>query len=248
MPEIIEFRYNTEGSDPKYLEIIKSMRGRCPFDYRFVLVFNIERSKFRWTGLCKCTGRSVPKCRPCQFGTSFRNDAQIDSLVDKIKKDAQKSFDVKIKNINTFFLECKEFSIFLSSSSMVLVKLQGDIFGRKNKALSFDLESNLKNYMIDITHKRNPLSQAGKNVGFELCSDIFPHVRMPTSSGSICPDFANNPIRIELLTLSISMKVLFRFASLFHLNNDYERQGKMIRMIAKYSLCKSFRRQMQKLK
>jgi hypothetical protein len=158
---------------------------------------------------------------------------------------------VLIKKLNIsklFFLACKDFKIFLSSSSMVLVKLQGDIFGRKNKALSFDLESNLKNYMIYITHKRNPLSQAGKNVGFELCSDIFPHVRMPTSSGSICPDFANNPIRIELLTLSISMKVLFRFASLCHLNNDYERQGKMIRMIAKYSLCKSFKRQMQKLK
>jgi hypothetical protein len=246
MPEIIEFRYNTEGSDPKYLEIIKSMRGRCPLDCRFVLVFNIERSKFRWTGRCKCTGRSVPKCRPCQFGTSFRNDAQIDSLVDKIKKDAQKSFDVKIQNINTFFLACKDFAIFLSSSSMVLVKIQGDIFGRKNKALSFDLESNLKNYMIDITNKRNPLSQAGKNVGFELCSDIFPYVRMPTSSGSICPDFANNPIRIELLTLSISIKVLFRFASLTHLNNNHYIQKTLMRQIAKYSLTKSFRRQIMR--
>jgi hypothetical protein len=45
------------------------------------------------------------------------------------------------------------------------------------------------------------------------------------------------------LTLSISMKVLFKFASLTHLYNNPDSQTTLMRKIAEYILCRSFRRQ-----
>jgi hypothetical protein len=239
-PTLFLFICNNDGSVPTYWKIIELMRGKCPDDCLFKLVFEIDRSKLKSTDLCRCTARTVPKCQPCHYGRSSRTESQIDSLVRDMQQSAQYFFDKRVKNVKTFLSNCNNFPIFLSSS-VFLVNLQGSIFGRKPEALSLDFKSILKNYTIKF--RRNSLSIMGRTIGLWNCDDMFPYVRMLPSFKGICPDFANNPIRIELLTLSISMKVLFRVASLCHLNNNLDIQTTLMRQIAQYSLSRSFRRQ-----
>ena len=244
--QVVNLHCNFPGYCPDMSDIINSLIGRNPNDCMFKLVFEFDRERFRWTGLCRCTGRNTrPSCKPCQNGASRRTDVEIKLFVEDIKKNVQRRFDAMLKDVKVFFSTCKDFSIFLSPSSMVLLNLKGEIGPRKTKVLSSDLETNLENFMRK--YQGNQLSRAGGKICLGDISQIIQHVRMPTSSGSICPNFADISIRGELLALSMSMKMLCRFASLCHLYDNRDRQMRLIRQIANY-ICRMyfFRRQIRK--
>ena len=244
-------KLNCESPDPEYCPtypaIIKSLLGIDPHDCMFELVFEFDRERFRWSGRCRCNQQrnTRPRCKPCQNGASYRTDYEINLCIEDIKKKVQRRFDAMLEDVKDFFSTCKDFSIFLSPSSMVLLNLQGEIGPRKTKVLSSDLETNLENFMRK--YQGNQLSRAGGKICLGDISQIIQHVRMPTSSGSICPNFADISIRGELLALSMSMKMLCRFASLCHLYYNRDRQMRLIRQIANY-ICRMyfFRRQIRK--
>jgi hypothetical protein len=224
------------------------MDGKYPEECVVNLVFTINRSDLKWTGLCKCTGRSMPKCRPCQYGRSYRTESEIDSIIRDVEQRVKNNFQEKLDDIKKFFLACKDFTKFLSSS-ILLINLQNRYLqGRKkSNTLSFDLESTFEKYMRK--YQGNSLSQSGKKCGLgDDISVIYRHVRMPISSGNIFPDFADISIRDKLLALSMSMKMLFRLAPLHHLHNNDKKQMLLMQKIAQYICRMFFSQQMLKCK
>ena len=248
--EKITLEYTSVKSSPiTHSNILDSMKGKNPEECVVNLIIALNRSDLKWTDLCKCTGRSIPKCKPCQNGRSTRTESEIDSIIRDVEQRVRKNFQEKLDDIKKFFLACKGFTNFLSSS-ILLINLQNMYFqGRKSNTLSFDLESTFEKYVRK--YQGNSLSQSGKRCGCGLGDDIsgiYRHVRMPTSSGSIFPDFAEISIRGELLALSMSMKVLFRLAPLHHLHNNVKKQMHLMREIAQYICRMFFRKQMRKCK
>jgi hypothetical protein len=152
-----------------------------------------------------------------------------------------------LDDIKKLFLECRSFANFLSSS-IVVIKLQSRCFqGRKSISLSFNLENIFGRIMR--ASERNSLSKAWERCGLgDDISGIFRYVRMPISSGSIFPDFADIYIRGELLALSMSMDMFFRLVPLSHLNKSHRNQMLLMQCIAKY-ICRIFiKKQMLKCK
>lgn len=223
-----------------YEQIITSMEGEPPEKCNFKLVFDLKPEDLRWTGLCRCTGRSVPMCRPCRNGASTRTDWEINSLIRDIKERFQWRFLNMINDIKTFFSACKGFTNFLSSSFVLNRCFQVQ---KKSNILSLDLGRIFERIMIK--YEGNSLSQAGKRCWLRR-SEIYQHVRMPTSSGSIFPDFADSSIRGKLLALSMSMKMLFQLVSLHHLYENCRGKMHLMQNIAQY-ICRLFvAKQMQK--
>jgi hypothetical protein len=211
------------------------------------LEFVINPGKYRDTGRCRCTGRSRPSCRACQRGTSIRSDYEINSIITDIKQRVKSRLETRIENINGFFFICKGVTSFLSWS-ILLINLQRGTF-RKTKTESFlylqsavDLKSILQKYIKK--YERNPLSKLARICGLKNDdSEISRHVKMPTYSGSICPDLQTISIRSELLVLSISMKMLFKIFSPCHQKNKMY----LFQQFAQYIFNTSFRRHMQKI-
>ena len=231
--------------------IFASMQGRDPEECDFILEFAFDRRALRWTGRCRCTGRSVPQCRSCKNGNSVRTELEIDSIISDVQQRVQMNLRVKLDDIKTFYLACKDFTKFFSSS-ILLIFLQNRylLVRRKINTLSFDLESTLKKYMIK--YEGNLILKFGKRC--ELRDDasesgIYQHVRMPTSSGNIFfPDFADISIRGKLLALSMSMKIIYRIFSLCHLRDDSKKRIYLMRQFEQCIFGMFFRQQMRKFK
>ena len=223
-----------------YKEIITSMEGEQPEKCNFVLIFDLKPIDFRSTGLCRCTGRSLPVCKPCKNGTSTRSDWEVNTLIRDTRERLQYMFLNMTNDIKTFFSACKGFTNFLSSSFVLNRCFQVQ---KKSNILSLDLGRIFERIMIK--YEGNSLSQAGKRCWLRR-SEIYQHVRMLTSSGSIFPDFADSSIRGKLLALSMSMKMLFRLVSLHHLYGNCRGQMHLMQNIAQH-ICRLFiAKQMQK--
>ena len=229
-------------------QMIASMSGKSPENCDFQLVVTLDPEDFRWTGECKCPqSRTIPKCGPCQRGRSMRTLSAANAIVRDITTTFRARFLEIQDDVKTFFSTCKGFTNFLSSS-FVLTNLRNMFFQRQRQKncsiLSLDTE---RTYFerIMTKYERNSLLQAGQRCGLRQ-SEIYQHVRMPTSSGSIFPDFADSSIRGNLLGLSMSMKMLFRLVSLHHLNGNCRHQMHLMQNIAQY-ICRIFiRKQMGK--
>jgi hypothetical protein len=192
--------------------IISAMDGEPPEKCNFELQFDLNPRDFYSTGRCRCTGRSRPRCKPCQNGHSLRTDREVNVMIRNIQDRSQRRFSLMIGDIRTFFSACKGFT---------------RIFERM------------------IQYEGNSLSQAGKRCGLSE-SGIYQHVKMPTSPGSIFPDLADISIRVKLLALSLSMKMLFRLVSLHHLNKNHRGQMFFMNKIAEFIFRKLIRKQMRK--
>jgi len=230
-------------------DIIASMQGKYPEECDFILEFVFNRRELAWTGNCKCPARPTkPLCRSCQNGNSRRNDNQIDSLIRDVQQTVQRNFDEYLGHIKTFYLACKDFTKFLSSS-ILLINLQNRyLLGQtKMHTLSFDLESIFEKYMRK--YERNSLSQSGKRCGLrDDLSRIYRHVRMPISSRNIFPDFADISIHGKLLALSMSMKIIYKIFSLCHLPDNSQKRFSLIRQFGQCIFGMFFRQQMRKFK
>jgi len=227
-----------------YGQIITSMEGESPEKCNFGLGFDLKPGDFYSTGLCRCTGRSVPKCKPCQNGRSRRTDREVNDMIRNIQERSQWRFSIMIDEIKTFFSACKGFTNFLSSS-FVLINLRNKCFQvqKNSNILSLDLGRIFERIMIK--YEGNSLSKAGKRCGLSE-SGIYQHVKMPTSPGSIFPDFADIYIRVKLLASSMSIKMLFRLVSLHHLNKNHRGQMFFMNKIAEFIFRKFIRKQMRK--
>ena len=229
--------------------ILESMRGKYLEECDVNLVFAFNRSDLKWTGLCKCTGRrTIPKCNPCQNGRSYRTESEINSIISDVEQRVQRKFQEKLDDIKKFFLACKDFTKFLSSS-ILLINLQNRYLLGQTKihTLSFDIESIFKKYMR--MYERNSLSQSGKRCGLrDDLSKIFQHVRMPISSRNIFPDFADISIHGKLLALSMSMKIIYKIFSLCHLPDNSQKRFSLMRQFGQCIFGMFFRQQMRKFK
>ena len=239
----------TSGIFPiKHANIIESMEGKELDKCDVKLVFTLDQNDFVSTGRCRCTGRSRPRCNSCQNSGSWRTKSEAHSIMRDIEQRGQRRFQEMLNDIKKFFLACKDFTNFLSSS-ILLINLQNRYLqGRKkSNTLSFDLESTFEKYVRK--YQWNSLSQSGKRceLGDDI-SGIYRHVRMPTSFENIFPDFADISIRGKLLALSMSMKMLFRLVSLHHLHKNRRGQMHLMREIAQYICRMFFRKQMRKCK
>jgi hypothetical protein len=228
------------------------MQGRVPEDCEFKMEFAFERRALQWTGCCRCPPkRTKPPCRPCQNGHSYRTEWEIDSLIRETTQRVERNFQRNLDDIKTFYLACKDFTKFFSSS-ILLIFLQNTylLVRRKINTLSFDLESTLKKYMI--MYKENSILKFGKRCGLRddaSESGIYRHVRMPTFSGNIFfPDFPNISIRGELLAFSMSLKIIYKFFSLCHLSDKSKKKTHLMRKFEQCIFGMFFRKQMRKCK
>jgi len=249
MEALFQVRFQCTKTDyyVSHLDIFASMRGRNPEECDFKIEFVFDRRALAWTGRCRCTGRSLPRCRSCKNGNSYRTEWEIDSLISGVQQRVQRNFEQKLDDIK---LACKDFTKFVSSS-ILLIFLQNRylLVRRKINTLSFDLESTLKKYMrkyegdlILKFEKRCKLRDDASESG------IYQHVRVPTSSGNIFPDFADISIRGKLLALSMSMKIIYRIFSLCHLRDDSKNRIYLMRQFEQCIFGMFFRQQMRKCK
>jgi hypothetical protein len=239
----ITFRIVSDSFPITCAIIISAMDGEPPEKCNFELRFDLNPRDFYSTGRCRCTGRSVPQCKPCRNGHSFRTDREVNVIIRNIQDRSQCRFSLMIGAIRTFFSACKGFTNFLSSS-FVLINLRNKCFQvqKKSNILSLDIGRIFERM---IQYEGNSLSQAGKRCGLSE-STIYQHVKMPTSPGSIFPDLADISIRVKLLALSLSMKMLFRLVSLHHLKYDRGCQMFFMNKIAEFIFRMFIRKQMLK--
>lgn len=254
MPELFLFQVTFQCTtvhyfSPSHSEIIASMQGRGFDMCQFRMEIAIDRQALRWTGRCRCTGRSVPRCRSCKNGNSVRTEWEIDSLIRETTQRVERYFQRNLDDIKTFYSACKDFTKFFSSS-ILLIFLRYFPGETKMHTLSFDLESTLKKYMI--MYKENSILKFGRRCclrddGSE--SGIYQHVRMPTFSGNIFfPDFPDISIRGELLALSMSLRIIYRFFSLCHLSEQSKKKTYLMRKFEQIIFGMFFRKQMRKCK
>jgi hypothetical protein len=253
MPQLFQvtFRCTTiTYSYPSHWDIFASLQGRDPAKCEFKMEFAFDRRDLRWTGRCRCTGRSVPRCRPCKNGHSVRSDWEVDDLIKETTRRVERNLERNLDDIKTFYLACNDFTKFFSSS-ILLIFLQNTylLVRRKINTLSFDLESTLKKYMRK--YEGNLILKFGKRC--ELRDDgseygIYQYVRMPTSSGNIFPDFADISIRGELLAFSMSLKIIYRFFSVCHLSEQSKKKTHLMRKFEQCIFGMFFRKQMRKCK
>jgi hypothetical protein len=228
------------------------MQGRDPEECEFNVEFAFERLDLAWTGCCRCPPRRTkPPCRACQNGHSYRTEWEIDCVIRETTQRVQRNFANNLDDIKTFCLACKDFTKFFSSS-ILLIFLQKRYFPGEKKmhTLSFDLESTLKKYMI--MYERNSILKFGKRCWLRddaSESGIYRHVRMPTFSGNIFfPDFPDISIRGELLALSMSLRIIYRFFSLCHLSEQSKKKTYLMRKFEQCIFGMFFRKQMRKCK
>lgn len=233
-----------------YAQIFALLGGNHPGDCDVKIVYDLEANHFIPTGLCRCPARrTVPPCKQCQHGRSFRSKSEAENIIREIRRINEANLPSMLVNINNLFLAFGSFANFLSSSFFA-IRLQSRCCEgqRKSLTLCFDFKSIFRRIMRDC--ERNSLSLAWKrcDLGSDI-SEIFRYVRMPISSGSIFPDFADISIRNQLLTLSLSMSMFFRMLPLVHLNHSVRNQMCYMQCFAKYICCAFIRKQqMQKCK
>jgi hypothetical protein len=242
-------------TEPNYyishLDIFASMQGRYPEECNFKIEFTFDRRALEWTGNCRCPQRRTkPLCRSCQYGNSYLTEWEIDFLITDVQQRVKKNFEENLVDIKKFYLACKDFTKFLSSS-ILLINLQKRylLCQTKMHTLSFDLESIFEKYMRK--YERNSLSQSGKRCGLRddaSESGIYPHVRMLISSGNIFPDFADISIHGKLLALSMSMKMIYKIFSLCHLPDESINRIFLMRQFGQCIFGMFFRQQMRKCK
>ncbi len=242
----ITFRHTGRDFTVSHSELIKSMDGRSPENCEFRLEVSINPEDLRWTGKCKCPWlMTYPPCKQCQRGRSYRTLQAAEAMSIDLTKTFQARF-LEIKgDVTTFFSVCKGFTVFLSSS-FVLTNLQNMCFQRQKSCTVVSLDLGVIFERIMKKYKSNMLLEAGQRCYLDN-SKILHHLRMPTSSGSIFPDFANISIRSNLLGLSMSIKMLFRLVSLHHLNRNERHQMHLMQNIAQHIFRMFIRKQMQKL-
>ena len=103
--EKITLEYTSVKSSPiTHSNILDSMKGKNPEECVVNLIIALNRSDLKWTDLCKCTGRSIPKCKPCQNGRSTRTESEIDSIIRDVEQRVRKNFQEKLDDIKKFFL------------------------------------------------------------------------------------------------------------------------------------------------
>jgi hypothetical protein len=218
-----------------HTEIIRCMQGDYPENCVFEIVFELDPKHFRSTGLCRCPARrTVPACKQCQFGRSWRSMFEAEDIVRNIKSRANSDLPRMLDDIKRLFRAFGSFANFLSSSFLA-IRLQSRCVGgqKKSLALSFDLKSIFRRLVRAC--EGNSLSEAWVkcDLGSDI-SDIFKYAKMPISSGSIFTDLANISIRNQLFALSMSMRMVFRMVPLRHLNKNHRNQTLIINCIAKY--------------
>ena len=229
-------------------KIILSMDGNHPENCDFKILFELEARHFVSTGLCRCPARrTIPPCKPCQFGRSWLRMSEAEDIVRDIQRRNEANFPRMIDDIKRLFRAFGSFANFLSSSFLV-IRLQSRCCEgqKKSLALSFDLKSIFRRLVRAC--KKNSLSEAWVRceLGDDI-SEIFRYAKMPISSGSIFTDFADISICNQLLALSMSMGMLFRMVPLWHLNESHRNQTRLIQCIAKY-ISRAFIRKQQMLK
>jgi hypothetical protein len=174
--------------------------------------------------------------------------SEAQDITRRIEHRAQANLSRMLVDIEELFCSFGSFANFLSSSFLV-IRLQSRCCEgqRKSLSVSFDTLSIFKRIMREC--KKNSLSEAWVRceLGNDI-SEIFRYARMPISSGSIFPDFADISIRNQLLALSMSMGMLFRLVPLSHLNKSHRNQTRLIQCIAKYISRIFIKKQMLKCK
>lgn len=239
----VKFVLNKYRTFLKYSEVINSMLGLNPWDCDITIEFDLRVEDYLSTGECKCPwSRTNPPCKPCQRGRSFRTRPEAEAIIRCIKERSTQAFQTMLDNIKQLFLNCRRFAFFFQSS-IVVINLQNRYFQGQKISLSFDLGRIFERIMT--SYERNSLLQAGQRCELSQ-SGIYQHVRMPISSRSIFPDFADISIRNELLALSMSMKMLCRLVPLHRLHENVRIQMQFMRYIAQH-ICRMFiRKQMLK--
>jgi hypothetical protein len=223
--------------------VIKSMKEQPPEKCEYIILFDLDRESYRHNGKCRCTNRSFPRCKSCQSGNSFRTNKEINDIIQDIKETVSKKFWSMIDDIKAFFSACKGFANLLSSSYVVM-NLRNKYFQVQKNSNIFSLDLG-RIFESMIQYEGNSLSKAVEKCGLSK-ADIVQHVKMPTYSRSIFPDFADNFIRDKLLALSLSMKMLFRLVSLHHLNKNHRGQMFFMNKIAEFIFRMFIRKQMLK--
>ena len=177
----------------------------------------------------------------------------------QLEEEGNKKLQQLVGDIVNLYLAISSSGIakFLQSSIVVINLAIPLLCFQGQKMKFFDLESNF--YRTMICSKGISILTAGRQCRLnDEEYGIYPLVKIPISSRSIFPNFADKAIRSELLTLSMSMKMFRRLVPLHYLRNNLMIQNTLhknlmiqtqfVLCIAQYICRKFIKKQMLKIK